>query len=111
LDALRILRIAARQADRLAAAAEVALLDRGLEDEALDPREARRELERVWRASRLLLDLELFLEVTERLDAVGRAFDLERVERVALGNAELAADDLVLGQRVAVDVHPLDQYA
>ena len=62
----------------------------------------------VGRAAVDLLDLEVLLEIAERVDARGRALDLQRVERVALGDAELAADDLVLRQRVAVDVDPLD---
>ena len=55
-----------------------------------------------------LLDLELVLEEAEALDAVLAALDLQRVERVALVQAELAPDDLVAGRRVAGDVDPLD---
>ena len=62
----------------------------------------------VRRAAVDLGDLEVLLEIAQRVDAVGRALDRQRVERIAFGHAEFAADDLVLGQRVAVDVDPLD---
>src|SRR3546814_20496018 len=55
----------------------------------------------------LLLYLQIFLEIAERLDTVARALDLEAVERIPFGKAELAPDHLVLGASVAVDVHPL----
>ena len=46
-----------------------------------------------------LLDLQILLEEAERLDAVLRTLDLQRVEGVAFVDAELAADDLVAGRR------------
>src|SRR3546814_10055133 len=49
----------------------------------------------------------LFRSIAERLDTVARTLDLEAVERIPFGKAELAPDHLVLGARVAVDVHPL----
>src|SRR3546814_10720948 len=55
-----------------------------------------------------LLDLQILLEEAERLNAVARPLDLDAVERIALGEAELAPDDLVAGDGVAVDVDPLD---
>src|SRR3546814_14492213 len=55
----------------------------------------------------LLLYLQIFLEIAESLDTVARTLDLEAVERITFGKAELAPHHLVLGTRVAVDVHPL----
>ncbi len=54
------------------------------------------------------LDLELLLEEAERVDAVLRALELEAVEGIALRQADLAADHLVLGLGVAVDLDALD---
>src|SRR3546814_2581645 len=48
------------------------------------------------------------LEIAKAVDAALGALDREAVERIAFVQAEFAADDLVLGQRVAVDVDPLD---
>jgi len=41
------------------------------------------------------------------LDTVARTLDSEAVERVAFRKAELAADHMILGDRVAVDLDPL----
>src|SRR5690606_27689711 len=101
---------------------EVALLDRGVDQEALQARIAGRELELAGRAllhvdakddaigrrALVLADLEIVLEEAERLDAIARAADLHRVERVALMEPELAADHLVACRRVAGDDEPLD---
>src|SRR3546814_8968587 len=38
----------------------------------------------------LLLYLQIFLEIAERLDTVARTLDLEAVERIPFGKAELA---------------------
>ena len=122
LDRLGIARIIDRGAQLLAAAHEVALLDRQVDEEALEARKAGRQLELagrplldldaehdpVGRRALLLLDLQILLEEAERLDAVARAADADVVERIALGEAELAADHLVAGGGVAGDVDPLD---
>src|SRR3546814_3659106 len=86
-------------------AAEVALADRGLEQEILDRREAGRQRQFAGRlfldigfeddavggAAFLALDFQIFLEITEAVDAVLGALDAEAVERVALVQAEFAA--------------------
>ena len=54
-----------------------------------------------------MFDIQLFLEKAERIDAILGTLDEEAVEGVAFRQTELAADDLVLRQRVAVDVDPL----
>src|SRR5690606_40080948 len=105
----------------LALAAEVALADRGLDEEAFDRREARRKREfarrllldigfkndAVGRAAFLALDLEIFLEIAEAVDAPFGALHRKAVEGIAFVEAEFAADHLVLRQRIAVDVDPL----
>src|SRR3546814_10187145 len=48
------------------------------------------------------------LEIAEAVDAALGALDRKAVEGVAFVKAKFAANDLVLGQRVAVDVDPLD---
>ena len=53
-------------------------------------------------------DFEFFLEITQRLDAVGRTLDLLRIEGIALGQTEFAPHHLVLRQRIAVNVNPFD---
>ncbi len=106
----------------MTAAAKIALADRPLQNEALERRETCRQLQfacgllfdigfeddPVRSASLDLGDLETLLEIAQRSDPCRRALDLQRIERIALGDAELAAYDLVLRQRVAVDVDPLD---
>ena len=52
-------------------------------------------------------DLDI-VEVVEVLQPLPRTAHRLGVERVALGQAELAADHLVLGARVADDIDPLD---
>ena len=106
----------------LALAEEITLGDVGRDDELLKAGIARRQLQL---AGRLFFDIEaqdhpvgcrtlglfdfqLLLEEAERLDPVLRALDLERVEGVTFVDPEFAADDLVAGDRVAVDVDPLD---
>ena len=117
-----VTRVIRRKADCLAAAAEIALLDRTLEDEAFEAREAGRkrqlagrlflhvgfENDPVGRTAVDLRDLEVLLEIAQRVDPVGRALDRQRVERVPFGDAEFAAHHLILRQRVPVDVDPLD---
>ena len=51
------------------------------------------------------------LEEAQRLHALAPALDQEGVDGVALGDAELAADDEVLGLLVADDVDALDEDA
>ena len=48
------------------------------------------------------------LEEAQRLHALAPALDHEGVDGIALGDAELAADDEVLGLLVADDVDALD---
>src|SRR5690606_206501 len=119
---LRVARIVDAKPDDLATPAEVVLADRALEHELLEAGESGRkrklagrafldgglEHDPAGRAAVDLVDLEVLLEVAERVDARGRTPDLQRVESIALVDAELAADDLVLGQRVAVDVDAFD---
>ena len=90
--------------------AEVALADGEIDQEALEAGEAGRELQlaggalldrdtendAVRRRALLLGNLQIILEEAQRLDAVARAADPHVAERVALGEAELAADDLVV---------------
>src|SRR3546814_15962965 len=79
--------------DLLSLAAEIALGDRQVDDEPLQAREASRDLEfagrlflhvdfkdnLVGRGAGFLLDFQLLLEITERLDAeIGRASGRER---------------------------------
>src|SRR3546814_14096904 len=59
-------------------------------------------------AAFLALDFQILLEIAKAVDAALGALDREAVERIAFVQAEFAADDLVLGQRVAVDVDPRD---
>ena len=122
LDRLRIARIIHRRAQQLPLAAEVALRDRRVDDEAFKAGETGRELklagrffldigfehDAIRRGTLLLLDLQIFLEIAERLDAIRRAAHLEAVEGIAFRQTEFATDDLVLGLRVAVDVDALD---
>ncbi len=122
LGAARIARPVEAGADGLAAAAEIVLPHRALEHEAFKAGETSRERQfaggllldvslkhdPVRRAARLLLDFEILLEIAQRIDAVGRAPDLQGVEGIAFRHPELAANDLVLGQRIAVDFNPLD---
>src|SRR6185312_5360936 len=61
----------------------------------------------VGRAARLVGDGD-FLEEAEILDALLRAFQLAGIEGVAFDQPELAADHLVEGPNVAVDVDALD---
>ena len=91
-DELLVARIAARELQL----AGGFLLDVGAQHDPVGPRPFG------------LLDLQILLEIAERLDPVLRALDLDRVERVAFVDPELAADDLVAGDGVAVDVDPLD---
>ena len=93
----------------MALAHEVVLRDRELDHELLEARIAagQRQLARrlfldvyakndaVRRRALGLLDLQLLLEEAEALDAVLATLDLQRVEGVALIQAELAADNLV----------------
>src|SRR5205085_8295602 len=110
LDRLGIARIIDGGTELLAEAAEVALLDRQVDQEALEAGEAGGQLQLAGRAffhldpeddavrrrALRLGDFQIVLEVAERLDAVARAADGGVVERIALGEAELAADDLVV---------------
>ncbi len=122
LDRPLELRDVGGKAQLLGPAAEIALLDREAEDEAFEAGEAGGELERagrpffhvdlqrdpVWGRARRLLHLQLVLEEAQALDAIARALDLDRVEGVAFGKAELAADHLVAGAGVAVHGDALD---
>ena len=106
----------------LAAAAEVALANRKRQDEALDAREARRNLQfasrpflhigfkdnLVGRGAGLLFDFQLFLEIAEALQTVAGAAHLDRIEGVAFSQAELAADDRIERDGVAVDLDAFD---
>ena len=58
-----------------------------------------------------LLDLEFLLEEAEALDAILAALELDGAERVALVDAEFAADDLVSSDGVAVNIDALDIHA
>ncbi len=109
-------------AENLSLAAKIPLLDRSLQEEVLDRREARRQRQLAGRffldirfqddairsAAFLLFDLQVFLEIAQGLDPAFRPLEQEAVERIALGETKLAAHHLVLGQRVAVDINPLD---
>jgi len=65
----------------------------------------------IGRASLFLLDFQVFLEKAQRLDPVGGSFDLKAVKGIAFVQPEFAADDLVLGQRITIDVDPFDIHA
>ena len=58
-----------------------------------------------------MLDFQRFLKIAERLNAVGGALDLNAVERIAFVQPKLAANDLVLRQRITVDIYPFDKHA
>src|SRR3546814_8805503 len=112
----------ARKIDRglelLTKAAEVALADRGLEQELLDRRETGRqrqfagrlfldigfEDDAVGRAAFLALDLQIFMEIAKAVDAALGSLDAEAVERVALTRTEIATHHIVVGHRVVVAV-------
>src|SRR3546814_16966806 len=93
-DRFRIARIIDRRLELLAEAAEVALADRGLEQEILDRRETGRqrqfagrlfldigfEDDAVGRAAFLALALQIFLEIAKAVDAALGAIDAEAVE-------------------------------
>ncbi len=55
-----------------------------------------------------MFNFELFLEIAQRFDAVGRALDLEGVEGITFGDTEFAAHDFVLRERIAVNVDAFD---
>src|SRR5205085_4518162 len=98
------------------------LLNRGVDQEALEAREAGRELQLAGRAlldldaeddavrrgALRLRDFQIVLKEAERLDEIARAADADVVEGIALGEAELAADHLVVRRRVARNVDSLD---
>ena len=114
----RITRIVQSEADRLPATTEVILPDRTLENEAFKAGEARRKRQfagrfflhvrlqhdPVGRGAFDLLDFEILLEITQRVDPRGGPLDLQRAECIAFRQAEFAADYLVLRQRVAVNI-------
>src|SRR5207302_9826871 len=104
LDRFRVNRPVDGGVEALALAHEVVLRNRELDDEPFKARIAARkrqlagrffldidaEHDAVRRRALGLLDLQLLLEEAEALDAVLAALDLERVERVALVETELA---------------------
>ena len=124
-DRFRIGRVIDRGAQLLPLAAEVALADRGVDDEAFEARKACRQLQfarrffldvrlehdAVGRRPLLLRDFQLLLEKAQALDAFLRTLDCDAVEGVAFGHAEFAADNLVLRQRIPVDVDAFDIHA
>ena len=61
----------------------------------------------VGRAAGLRLDLH-GLEKAKRAQSLAGRFDQEAVKGVALGQAELAPDDVILGTEIADDVDALD---
>ena len=69
-----------------------------------------RQHDAVGRATLHLLDFQLFLKIAKRLDAFCGALYLNAVKRVAFIQTELAANHLVLGQRIAVNIDTLNKH-
>src|SRR5215207_681070 len=122
LDGLRIARPVHARVELLALAHEVPLGDRESENELLEARITGRKLQfpgrlffdvdaqddAVRRRALALLDLQVLLEESKRLEAILRTLHLQRVEGIALVDTELAADHLVAGRCVALNIDPFD---
>ena len=65
----------------------------------------------VGRTALRLFDFKVFLKISQRFDAFCGPLDLNTIKGIPFIQAEFAAENLILRQRIAVNVDPFDKHA